>query len=117
MYRPSIADGGRGWLLSLLLQTKPLYHASLALAAYHRGKVLLDTPQSGSEHRVAQENHLAICLEEFQQAIKNVGRWVLNESCPTDSIGILASSVQLVFFEVSIRGCNLLGPESIAHAI
>jgi C6 transcription factor Pro1 len=35
-YQPSLEDGGRGWLLSLLMQTKPLYHAACSLAAYHR---------------------------------------------------------------------------------
>jgi hypothetical protein len=35
-YQPSLEDGGRGWLLSLLMQTKPLYYAACSLAAYHR---------------------------------------------------------------------------------
>ena len=35
-FRPSFEEGGRGWLLDLLMQTKPLYHAALSLAAYHR---------------------------------------------------------------------------------
>ncbi|KAH8805306.1 fungal-specific transcription factor domain-containing protein [Xylogone sp. PMI_703] len=35
-YDPSIEERGRGWLLYLLLQTKPLYHAACSLAAYHR---------------------------------------------------------------------------------
>ena len=35
-YQPSLEDGGRGWLLSLIMQTKPLYYAACSLAAYHR---------------------------------------------------------------------------------
>jgi hypothetical protein len=35
-YQPSLEDGGRGWLLSLLMQTKPLYYSACSLAAYHR---------------------------------------------------------------------------------
>ncbi len=35
-YRPTACEGGRGWLLAILTQTKPLYHAALSIAAYHR---------------------------------------------------------------------------------
>ncbi|KAH8674806.1 fungal-specific transcription factor domain-containing protein [Tricladium varicosporioides] len=35
-YESSLEEGGRGWLLSLLLECKPLYHAACSLAAYHR---------------------------------------------------------------------------------
>ncbi|KAG0653037.1 Pestheic acid cluster transcriptional regulator 3 [Hyphodiscus hymeniophilus] len=32
-YNPSSSDGGRGWLLLIILRTKPLYHAALSMAA------------------------------------------------------------------------------------
>lgn len=41
MYKSGILEGGRGWLLTLLLRVKPLYHAALALRAYHRRSVIL----------------------------------------------------------------------------
>jgi hypothetical protein len=102
MYKPSILEGGRGWLLSLLLRTKPLYHASLALSAYHRGTVLLAASQRAcsASSTVTQERHLAICLSEFQQAIKDVSHWVSKGSCPGDPLGVMACVIQLVFFEV-----------------
>ena len=100
MYKPSVVHGGRGWLLSLLLRTKPLYHASLALSAYHRGTIFLATNSPCSAFSaVDKETHLAICLSEFQQAIKGVSRWV-NAMCPTNSLGLMACVIQLVFFEV-----------------
>ena len=105
MYRPTILEGGRGWLLSLLLRTKPLYHASLALSAYHRGTFLV----AASRHSACrawstmeQENHLAICLTGFQQAIKDIGHLV-SKSCPTDGLGLMACVIQLVFFEVRLQ--------------
>ena len=49
---------------------------------------------------VEQEKHLAICLEEFQEAIKNVGQMVMLRACPKDSLGLMASVVQLIYFEV-----------------
>jgi hypothetical protein len=103
MYRSGITEGGRGWLLSLLFHTKPLYHAALGLSAYHRGTVLLAEQRVGC-HAIAateKETHLALCLTDFQQSIKKVGRWV-KESCPENVIGIMACVVQLVFFEVGV---------------
>jgi hypothetical protein len=34
-YKHSAVNGGRGWLLSLLLQLEPLYHAALSVSSYH----------------------------------------------------------------------------------
>ncbi|RAL67921.1 hypothetical protein DID88_008646 [Monilinia fructigena] len=73
MYKPDVAEGGRGWLLSLLLKTKPLYHASIGLSAYHRGVDAI---------RYAQ-----ISIDQ-------------SSMCPENGLGIMACSVQLVFFEL-----------------
>ncbi|KAF4627672.1 hypothetical protein G7Y89_g10480 [Cudoniella acicularis] len=35
-YESSLEEGGRGWLLTLLMNCKPLFHAACSLAAYHR---------------------------------------------------------------------------------
>lgn len=102
MYKPGVTEGGRGWLLSLLLRTKPLYHASLALSSYHRGSVMLATERYKNPCILEQqEKHLAICLEEFQRAIKEVGNWVMLKACPKDTLGLMACVVQLIYFEVS----------------
>lgn len=102
MYRPSALEGGRGWLLSLLLRTKPLYHASLGLSAYHRGVVLLEAQRNGCRavNVVQQEKHLAICLKEFREDIENVGKLLKIQTCPKNALGFMACVVQLVFFEV-----------------
>ncbi len=108
MYSPGIAEGGRGWLLSLLLTTKPLLHAALALSSYHHGIMVLE--QSRNQCRSAslrsQENHLAICLAEFQEQIRTVGQFVAG-NCSKNGIGMMASTVQLVFFEVCYRSILL----------
>ena len=101
MYRPNIFDGGRGWLLSMLLRTKPLYHASLALSAYHRGTVLIAASQRAcsASSSIDQAQHLAVCLSEFREAITNAGNWI-KDKCPSNSLGLMACVVQLIFFEV-----------------
>ncbi|TVY56877.1 Pestheic acid cluster transcriptional regulator 3 [Lachnellula cervina] len=100
-YKPGVHEGGRGWLLSLLLRTKPLYHASLALSAYHRSATFL--AENRCPYRVSeQQEHLAICLKELQLAMKSIGELITDvESCPRNGLGTMASSVQLIFFEVS----------------
>ncbi|ESZ99031.1 hypothetical protein SBOR_0565 [Sclerotinia borealis F-4128] len=103
MYKPEVAEGGRGWLLSLLLKTKPLYHASIGLSAYHRGVVLRGISHGAcTKPSIAeQEGHLAICLTEFQDAFRLAQKSVSDYSiCPDNGLEIMACVVQLVFFEL-----------------
>jgi hypothetical protein len=94
MYKPGIPEGGRGWLLALLIRTKSLYHAALALSAYHRRTI---TPARISQScrldsLVQQEMHLEICIKLVNEFAQN--------SCPYITLGVVASVVQLAFFEV-----------------
>ena len=111
MYRSGSTEGGRGWLLSLLFHTKPLYHAALALSAYHRGAVLLAEQHVGCHalSTTEEETHLALCLTDFQHSIQKVGRWV-EETCPGNVLGIMACVVQLVFFEVRVPNISSVCP-------
>lgn len=101
-YKPSIAEGGRGWVISLLLRTKPLYHACLALASFHRGAVLLELRRGPCSTVVVveQEKHLAICLKDFLEAVTNVASLVGGFQCPKNNLGLMACIVQLIYFEV-----------------
>ncbi|CZR56550.1 related to C6 zink-finger protein PRO1A [Phialocephala subalpina] len=102
VYKPSVAEGGRGWIISLLLRTKPLYHASLALATFHRGAILLESYRGPCNAAVVveQEKHLAICLKEFRDAIESVSQLVGGFNCPHNAMGLMACIVQLIYFEV-----------------
>ena len=95
-YAPSIATGGRGWLLSLLTQTKPLYHAALSLSAC--------LAQEGGEARTDYlqelERHHNLTLEELQLFIQ-----AHSEHASTafgGNVQILACMVQLISFEVRL---------------
>lgn len=94
MYKPGISEGGRGWLLTLLLRTESFYHAALALSAYHCRSIILE--KFNHPHQVAtlvqQEKHLKTCINLVHQSTQNC--------CPNIELDILASVVQLVFFEV-----------------
>src|SRR5690242_10230425 len=94
LYKLRIMEGERGWLLALSLRTKPLYHAALALSAYHRRAIML--AETSHPCRVAalvqQEKHLEICIKSVNQFTQN--------SWPNNGLGIATSVVQLVFYEV-----------------
>ncbi|KAL4965936.1 transcription factor domain-containing protein [Aspergillus stella-maris] len=79
VYKPDTMMGGRGWLLYLLLRTKPLYHAVLALSSYHR--LIIGSARLSARCRafsaVRQEEQLQICLEEVQRTIREVDHWCI----------------------------------------
>ena len=64
MYNPGIQKGGRGWLLAVLLRSKSLYHAALAIAEHHRHKAM--PPSMSQQHRIAalvrQEVNHGTCM-------------------------------------------------------
>jgi hypothetical protein len=100
VYKPDLLEGGRGWLLQLLLRTKPLYHAALALSSYHL--MISGLSMISAECRVfsavKKEERLAMCLEEVQRTIRDVQ--VFTKERSHNALGLLASVVQLVFLEV-----------------
>ncbi|CEL10675.1 hypothetical protein ASPCAL13790 [Aspergillus calidoustus] len=100
VYKPDLLEGGRGWLLQLLLRTKPLYHAALALSSYHL--MISGLSMISAECRVfsavKKEERLAMCLEEVQRTIRDVQ--VFTKERSHNALGLLASVVQLVFLEL-----------------
>lgn len=97
MYEPGTSEGGRGWLLALLLRTKPLYHAALALSAYHR-RTMIPAKRSHPFRTAAlneQEKHLEICIAMLKEASQSSQNY-----CPKNGLGLATSAIQLVFFEV-----------------
>ncbi|CAG9975006.1 unnamed protein product [Clonostachys byssicola] len=96
LYKPDAASGGRGWLLSLVFRTKALYHAVLALGAYHRSTLL--SSQGSCEWQLenmrSQEENLAFCLDLVQESTSG--------ACGKDGsgVGIAAAITQLLFFEL-----------------
>lgn len=106
---PSIASGGRGWLLWLLTETKPLYHAALSLGALHQHSLLSrevrdqryrDTFEELHDHHSRAIKELAIFMQKGYDASSaaNQGRiWNLK---------ILACGVQLISFQLFQGGTN-----------
>ena len=101
-YKSSIRNGGRGWLLSILMQTKPLYHAALSLAAYHRqfeySQGTTDIERCLQVEALQEKHVMAITvLRQFLQRISSNGQ----DRSIIENVQLLCCMVLLVSLEVS----------------
>ncbi len=100
-YDPSISDGGRGWLLSILMRTKPLYHAALTLAAYHQQASLC--PALAKTERCTLDEllgHHILAVRELRRYLNGFETGGRDKSV-SELIETLASIALLVSLEVS----------------
>lgn len=108
-HTPSVANGGRGWLLWLLTETKPLYHAALSLGALHqhsllarsaRGQRYHDTLSELNEHHSRALQELQIFLQTSYEVSTGAG------SGRKRRLQILACGVQFISFELFRGGTS-----------
>lgn len=116
-YKPSVVDGGRGWLLSILTTTKPLYHAAISLAAYHRRSILYRESAS-KDHDLDLESlgrQYARALSELRQYLAKIGD--KNEArTQVENIEILSCLAMLISLEVSISSLKpSINSDIVAH--
>ena len=100
-YNPSVAEGGRGWLLSILTQTKPLYQVALSLAAYHQQSVLLQGSVAGCSETLSelQERHVE-CIRALRSHMDKFPPGIQANSCE-QNIEVMACITLLLVLEVS----------------
>ncbi|EHK49378.1 uncharacterized protein TrAtP1_010594 [Trichoderma atroviride] len=95
LFKPGILEGGRGWLLNLLLQTNPLYYVALAFSTYHRRMMMpAETARPlQAAALVQQEKHLGLCIALMNKSAQRFcGEW--------KGLGIAVTVIELVFFEL-----------------
>jgi hypothetical protein len=101
-YKPSASEGGRGWLLGIILGTRPLFHVVLSLSAYHMQsspslgflkKCDLNIPEDPDKHHT-------LALTELRRHIHGLEN-VQSTGDAAQLVEILACVIQLVSFEVS----------------
>jgi Fungal specific transcription factor domain len=97
MYEAPLVYGGKAWLSSFIVQTKPLYNAVLSIAAYHQ-RSLLESDKSSKEE---EETLHIMALNVLREDIKNLGQKTHTNGLK-GGIKALACVVQLITFEVSI---------------
>jgi hypothetical protein len=101
-YNPSVIEGGRGWFLSILTRTKPLYLVALNLAAYHQQSILVRGSRvlcTASLEKL-QERHIE-CIRVLRCHLEKVlvtGHSYSNDDC----IGSMACITLLIALEVSL---------------
>jgi hypothetical protein len=108
-HTPSVANGGRGWLLWLLTETKPLYHAALSLGALHQHSLLArsardqryhDTLNELNEHHNRALQELQIFLQSSYEVSTSAG------SGRKRRLQILACGVSFLSFELFRGGTS-----------
>lgn len=99
-YRPLPSTGGRGWLLSILLRTKPLYYAAITLSDFHRQSL---TCQRDPKIKCTLDdllNRHVQAIKELRLFLKGFGPSSLPKTLP-ELIEIIACMALLVSLEVS----------------
>jgi C6 transcription factor Pro1 len=101
-YNPSISEGGRGWLLSILTRTKPLYHVALSLAAYHQQSILVRVNQipCTASLRKLEERHIE-CIKALRCHLEQFPIGPQANTCEMN-IEIMACIALLIALEVSL---------------
>ena len=106
-YNPLVSEGGRGWLLTILLRTKPLFHAALSLSAYHQKKLLaVDTNENISNTLPDLEGHHILTLVELRHHIDSLktSRGTMTRKTQVE---VLACMIHLISFEVSLETMSI----------
>lgn len=115
-YRPPLFEGGRGWLLVLLMRNRALYHTALSMASYFFSVVLEAASDGKQSHERCRMTNWAELQRQQQLALRELQREIdtLNrkeqEACseprpvPTyrESARIVESILQLLIFDVAI---------------
>lgn len=101
-YNPLVSEGGRGWLLMILLRTKPLFHAALSLSAQHAQKLTTATEADEGHDPLSElTRHHILALTELRGHIDCLKLPEGNMTTKTQ-VEILACIIHLISFEVSI---------------
>lgn len=99
MYNPTAAEGGRGWLLSLLLRTPPMYHMTLAMSAHCFE--MIEVPNGAKERKQASYAQLGSALQNLQQYIRVYSQQKETRSLE-DSVKVLGCILQMIAFIVRL---------------
>jgi hypothetical protein len=104
VYHQSVAESGRGWLLSDLLSTAALYHSALALSASHQRALGIESMSDARKilSMSLQEDHFAACMKLIHLSAEN--------NCPGTGaarIGVGTAVLQLLFLEVFTTRYNI----------
>ena len=102
-YNPSPEEGGRGWLLLIILRTKSLFLAALSMAAYHQQSRRSKISSSENPESVIVDifqTHHSLAIKELRLYLETFKQEERAQSLE-GNIEALASIVFLISLEVS----------------
>ncbi|KAK1764752.1 fungal-specific transcription factor domain-containing protein [Phialemonium atrogriseum] len=104
-YTPRLLDGGRGWLLVVLMRNKALFHTALSLATYVFSVALYHdegSPQQCKNHSSEElPKQQELSMRELQADIQELNRRGV-KGYMKESTQVMSSIVQLLLFEVAV---------------
>ena len=98
MYGSNIRQGGRGWLMRLLVHCEPFFYAALVTSSTFQYEEL-------QAERAADVNELAdvvIVQEKYLETSLELINDLAQNGCPQIQIGTVSALLQLFFFKVNM---------------
>ncbi|KAL7813055.1 fungal-specific transcription factor domain-containing protein [Trichoderma gracile] len=107
-YRPSLFEGGRGWLLATLRKSMPLFHTAMGFSTYFFTLAMTDLANEGHDTcRAIVEGklttHVDTAIKAMRQGIEDLGT---AQEPPSifERAHLMEGIVQLLVFETNIAG-------------
>jgi hypothetical protein len=98
-YQPSAAERGRGWLLSLLLRSKPLYYTALAFSSVQRIFTSRDDPVTENGLLEELDYQHSLIMAGLAQQLEELP-WLRGQEHLKLGLEILACTIQLQSIEI-----------------
>ncbi|KAL6872508.1 fungal-specific transcription factor domain-containing protein [Trichoderma longibrachiatum] len=107
-YRPSLYEGGRGWLLATLRKSMPLFHTAMGFSTYLFTLAMTDLANEGHDTcRAIVEgkltSHIGTAIKAMRKGIEELGT-AQNPSSIFERAHLMEGVVQLLVFETNIAG-------------
>ncbi|PVH89484.1 hypothetical protein DL98DRAFT_508527 [Cadophora sp. DSE1049] len=100
-YQPSASDRGRGWLLALILRSKPAYYTTLAFGSLTQ-IIFQHGGDSSTEPELSKklDEYHTLAITELQQPLEYLSKVSGSAELLRTGVEILACTVQLLSIEV-----------------
>ncbi|KAL6903242.1 fungal-specific transcription factor domain-containing protein [Trichoderma evansii] len=107
-YRPSIFEGGRGWLLATLRNSMPLFHTAMSFSTYFFTLVMANIADGRDQHEACRRLIERKLITHIDNAISSIRKGIQDlhaSSIPISVFGkahLLEGVVQLLVFDTNI---------------
>ncbi|KAL6415777.1 hypothetical protein AUP68_02344 [Ilyonectria robusta] len=105
LYRPSVLEGGRSWVLALAMQSQSFSNSIISLSSYFFSVIPVE---HGPGHRECTSTAWDMVREQSTQALSQVRKDIQSlvpdriGSSLSDNLTLLATIVQLLIFDVQV---------------